>query len=548
LAVLLTFIAIAAPLRTLADEGTLDTELARDVILRALVDELERSAKELHLSDLAKPYFIEYAAQDGCSAFASAEFGALTGSAKVTRRPLRVDVRVGSYELDNTNHREGWSFGGGALPIENDYTAIRQAIWWATDREYKQVAENYARKKAFMEQKIIEDKPNDFSREEPVRDFEEPLDFQVSLADLENIVVAVSAVFRDFPDIQESSVRIQAGGGTGYLVNTEGTRLREQGSHFELTATASVQADDGMELSDALTVVAETFAELPPLEELQGRSRQLADRLIKLKNAPRLDEAYSGPALVAAEPAAALFGLQFSQNFAGGQRPVGTRTDPDDFERRIGKRILPRSVTVLDDPTQKRISGTYVLGSYRHDDQGVPAQPVTLVESGRLQRLVMSRNPSRKFQKSTGHGNGFFRPMASTACLILSSDDPADAATLRSELFEAAQDEDLDYAIRIASYGSAGPLEAYKVYPDGREELLRGVEGARVNLRAFKRIIAVGDTPHVLNVSSRLIGQTFVVPALLFEELDIAPADRDFDKPPLLPSPLAQKDEQPTAG
>ncbi len=83
------------------------------------------------------------------------------------------------------------------------------------------------------------------------------------------------------------------------------------------------------------------------------------------------------------------------------------------------------------------------------------------------------------------------------------------------------------------------PLEVYKVFPDGREELVRGAELARIDLKAFKRILAAGDSPHVLNIG-RSVGQTVVAPALLFEELDLATIDRDFDKPPILSAPLSR--------
>jgi hypothetical protein len=78
------------------------------------------------------------------------------------------------------------------------------------------------------------------------------------------------------------------------------------------------------------------------------------------------------------------------------------------------------------------------------------------------------------------------------------------------------------------------------VYADGHEELVRGAEIARVDLKAFKRMLAAGDTPYVLNTAGGGDGQTVVVPALLFEELDLAKIDRDFDKPPILPTPLAR--------
>ena len=79
----------------------------------------------------------------------------------------------------------------------------------------------------------------------------------------------------------------------------------------------------------------------------------------------------------------------------------------------------------------------------------------------------------------------------------------------------------------------------YKVYPDGREELVRGAEIARFDLKAFKRMLAAGDKPYVLN-SGGTGGRTVVAPALLFEELDLAKIDRDFDKPPSLANPLAR--------
>ncbi|MCB9849777.1 MAG: hypothetical protein H6817_03645 [Phycisphaerales bacterium] len=525
-----------------ADDVALDQALKDDVILRAMVDELNRETAELHLPDLADPYFIEYAAQDTQTAYVAAELGSIASKQVDHNRPMRVTVRVGSYELDNTNVGRGGSSTGGSLPIDNDYTAIRQALWWATDRNYKGVAEIFARKRAFMEQKVIEDKPDDFSREEPVVALEAPHELTLPVAEMEQIVCAASRVFRDFPDVQESSALIQGAAGNRYLVNSEGTRVRDGGTGMQLTVRATVQADDGMQLFDTITFAAEKISDFPSGDAIAIQCRQLAERLIKLKNAPRLKEAYTGPVLLDPEPASGLFGVQFTDRFAGGQRPVGSRSDPDDFEKKIGKRILPRSVSVIDDPTQERINGMLALGAYKHDDQGIAAQKVELVEGGRLQTQVMSRNPSRTLKHSNGHGNGFYNPDAAISCLIMSSDDAVDAAGMREELLEAAEDEDLPFGMRIASISQAGPLEVYRVYPDGREELVRGVDYVRITLRAFKRILAVGDTPFVRNIPGGDSYQTVVAPALLFEELDLTPVDRDFDKPPFLPSPLlAQK-------
>ncbi len=566
------------PLVAWADPD-IQQEMKSDVVLRALVDELERSKTGLKLEDLERPYFIEYGLTDVMRAGFSAELGAVTSHSENRGRTLRTDVRVGSYQLDNSNFQGGgfggfFGFGiggmfGADIPIEDDYDAIRQAIWWTTDRDYKGVVETLVQKKAFMESKLIQDKPDDFSREAPAVHFEDRVPVTLDPARLEELAVTLSAVFRDFPDVQNSGVSVSGYTGNKYLVNTEGTRLRTAGGRFSVSVNATVQADDGMKLSDSLSVYARKLDDLPRRDELIQRCRKMAEQLIALKDAPTLGS-YSGPVLFEAEAATTLFSRQLGSSFAGGQRPVGSRTNPDDFANKLNKRILPRFLNVVDDPTRDVLGPTPVMGHYRYDDQGVKAEPIHLVEAGRLKALLMSRNPSKEFKQSNGHGRSAFgNPRSSIACLLVTAEPASDAAALKQELLDACEDEDLDFGIRVASLGSTGdgggarysfggfdmsefmgrgggggisPLVMYKVYPDGHEELVRGAEIARIDLKAFKRIRAAGETPYVLNTGGGgSEGQTVVAPALLFEELDLAKIDRDFDKPPILPTPLARK-------
>ncbi len=532
-------------------------EMKKDVVLRAMVDELERSREKLLIEDLARPYFIEYAMSDTASAGVSADLGAVADEGEVRNRRLRVDARVGSYELDNTNFADRFGgfgrFGGfSPIAIEDDYTAIRQAIWWMTDRDYKGVVESLERKRAFMESVVIEDNPDDFSREKAVVSFEERSEVDVDLAALRSLATTLSAVFREFGQIKNSNVNVSMTAGNNYLVNTEGTRIRQAGSLVTVSVTASIQAEDGMELSDSVTIHRRTLKDLPSVSEMTDQCRELCDRLVKLGKAPLL-ESYTGPVLFEAAAAGNVFRRSFARRFAGGQRPVGSRSDPNDFESRIGKRILPRFLDVVDDPTLETIHGEQVMGQYDYDDQGVKASRVELVKGGRLKKLVLSRNPSKSSGKSTGHGRGAFAPRASSACLIVSAENTSSAAELRDELLETASDEGLDFALRIASLGSVSnpgggrfrgggstvPLEMYKVYVDGREELVRGAEIARIDLKAFKRILAVGDKPYVLNTRGNG-GTTIVAPAMLFDELDLAKIDRDFDRPPILENPVAR--------
>lgn len=521
----------------------LNDALADDVVLRALVDELERNLDGLEIKDLEDPYFIEFGITDATYAWVSAEYGAPTGRNEGRYRSARVDVRVGSYELDNTNFRGSmWSGGGGAsMPIDDDYNAIRQALWWLADRDYKSMVETFEQKKAFMKSKMIEDKPPDFSHEESVVCIEPRLQPSYDIDAFEQLACRVSSVFAEYPDIIDCGVSVSGSGGNEYMANTEGTRLRTAREFYAVSVMARLQAEDGMPLYDSFEVNVRTADELPDAETLIARSRKLAERLIELKNAPRLDELYVGPVLFEAPAAASLFHERYSDNFAGGQRPVGSSTSPNDFVNKLNRRILPRFMDVVDDPTLTEVAGKPALGHYRYDDQGVPAQRVQLVEGGRLKALLMSRNPSKEFRNSTGHGRGWGGGV-STGVQIVTADPGLPRDELTQELIEAALDEGLEYAIRIADLGSYSsmPLVMYKVYPDGREELIRGGQIADLDLKVFKRMLAAGDELHVINSAGRLQAETVAAPAMLFEELDIAKVDRDFDKPPILTNPYGR--------
>lgn len=525
-------------------------EMSRDTVLRALIDEQQRAQDGLQLPGLPKPYFIEHALIDGATFQVVAELGSISSRNAFHTRRLRADVRVGSYELDNSNFGGRAGSGGDVpVPLEDDYEAIRQAVWWASDREYKDAVETLAEKKAFMQGRVIEDRPPDFSREKPAVHFDERIPLVVESGPLEQLAAQTSATFREFPLLKESMVTVLGVAGHKYLANTEGTCIRTAVTRYSVAVNARLQAEDGMELSLSTQHEVRRLDALPSTADLVRQAREMATELADIAKAPVL-ASYSGPVLFEAEAAAALFARQFANRFLGGQRPLGTRANPDDFANKLNKRILPRFAQVVDDPTKPALLDVPAMGHYRFDDQGVAAQSVKLVENGRLLALLMSRIPSKEFSNSNGHGRGNVAPRPAVGSILLTSNEPLSPEALRQELIEACQDEGLEFGIRVAALGTVGgsgrdggggsPLVMFKVFPDGREERVRGAEFARIDLKAFKRILAFGDKPYVLNFVG-VAGHTVAAPAMLFEELDLVRIDRDFDKPPILPSPLARE-------
>ncbi|MHC5038973.1 MAG: metallopeptidase TldD-related protein, partial [Planctomycetota bacterium] len=433
-----------------------------DVILRALQDELKRSMDRLQLKDMQKPYFIAYSAHAGAMYMVGATFGALTQENESPMRSTSTEVRVGDYVLDNTNFGGGMYFGGffgGGLCLEDDYDYIRRQLWLSTDSDYKSALETLTGKKAFLENQKIKDRPDDFSKEAPVVLVEPKKKLEVDKAKWKGMVKKISAIFREFPDIHEAQAAFVTLLDNRYYVNSEGFRHRTGQMIVGFVVNASTTCEDGMSVSNALIFGGRDEKAVPAEDVLASQARALAKTLLDQRNAPKAED-YTGPVLFVGDAAA-----EFFLNALG--KHLGTQRESEggrgfSFGRgirlndKIGKRILPKSITVKDDPTKNEHGGKPLLGGYAVDDDGVKAQPVTLVEGGRLLTLLTTRVPTKETKKSNGHCRGG-NPGISN--LFVESSDKTSLADLKKELIQAAKDEDLPFGILVRKLaGAAGSM------------------------------------------------------------------------------------------
>ena len=93
------------------------------------------------------------------------------------------------------------------------------------------------------------------------------------------------------------------------------------------------------------------------------------------------------------------------------------------------------------------------------------------------------------------------------------------------------------------------PLLVYRVYPDGREELVRSLRFHGVTTRSFKEILAASDESYVFdfvdsNAPFALMGAgsfttsaSVIAPSILFDELELEPVQEETPKPPIVPPP-----------
>jgi predicted Zn-dependent protease len=543
-----------------------------DVVTKAMRDELDRSMKQLHLENLEKPYFISYRVVDTDRTNVSASFGALNSSSQGRSRMLNVEVRVGSYKLDNTNFASMnfdmssmlQIFGGASqLPLDDNYKELRRQMWLATDATYKKAVEDLSRKKAGIENKVDTDETPDFTKETPVQIAMDAPVVHADRAQWETMARSLSGLFRQMPDVYTSTVSFFAANSYVRYINSEGTSYIRREPTVTFIARASTQATDGTPLEDQVWLYARSIQGLPSSDELASRVRTLGQRLKDLRAASELEN-YNGPVLAENDAAAQLFAWTFSSNLLGVRRPTADnplammmqRNAPveNPFLDKIGARVLPDFLSVTDDPTLADYKGVPLAGWCKVDEDGVPTHETKLVENGILKTLLTTRDPVRGFDHSSGSRHA---GQAAPSNLFVTAENGLSEPDLRAKFLATVKQRNKEYGIVVRRMRNAQhPVMAWKVYLDGHEELIRGVQFAGLNASAFKDIVAVSTDQNILTVSRRpsaidgflgsgLGGEdesfapvTVAVPSLLFDDVTVHKVRGETPKPPVAPHPF----------
>jgi len=567
----------------------------QDAVTRAMRDEMARTVSQLRLAGMEKPYFVAYRVDEIQQVKVSATLGDLTVTHPTRHRVLRVELRVGDYALDNSNYLAPRNFSGGAshmfsgvgqAPLDDDYAEIRRQFWLATDAEYKKALEDLSGKRAALENRKRTDELPDFSREEPIKLEQPRVPMALDVPALEKLVRELSAGFKDVPEVYISSVEIEARDSYSRYLNSEGTWFTRSDPAVEFTARAESQASSGLPLVETIHLWGKSVSDLPNREQLTADVRAMAARLKRRREAASI-ETYNGPVLFEQRAAAEIFAQVFAPGLIGMRIPLSD--DPrfemsfsqfmgqiggGSFQDKIGGRVLPDFLSVVDNPKLTEYAGSELLGSCAVDDDGVPTRETRLVQRGILKTLLTTRAPVKNISHSTGSRRGW-GPAPSN--LIVSSEKGTSEKELRQELLRRAHERGLEYAIVVRRMGGGGVeslmrmaatvtrqaapsailLEIYKVYPDAREELLQGIQLTDLTGPMFKDIVAVGDKPVVYTdqfvpkmgtlfsmgfggAGVELPKVSYVVPSLLFDDVTLTKVTGPFPAPPVSKSPLLE--------
>jgi TldD protein len=537
--------------------GAPQPEMDSGILLATMQAELERAKDSLSKSDPA-PYFISYEVYDQHNFLVAGTYGTIVTSTASNRRWADVTMRVGSPVLDNT-HNENRASGitSGPLPLADDRDAISRTLWDLTNREYRRASPAYAKVMSNTAvQAAEEDRSPDFSREASQTQVDQPsLPITFNQKEWEAKIRKYSAAFRKYPEIYSSSVTLQIQQSTSHFVSSEGSKVETPGIMARLVMEASTRADDGMDLVRVETFESAKPEGLPSEQELAAKAEKMAADLKALRAAP-LAEPFDGPALLSGRAAAVFFHEVLGHRLEG-HRQRG-ETEGQTFTKKVNQDVLPDFLSVYDDPTLHALNGVPLAGSYSHDDEGVPAQRVPLIQDGILKNFLMSRMPITSFAKSNGHGRrqAGFMPTGRQGNLIVESSKTVKDSELRGKLIEEIKKAGKTYGLyfedvqggftlttrELPQAFQVLPVIVWRVYADGRpDQLVRGVDIVGTPLASLNRILLTGNTTQVFNgicgAESGSVPVSASAPAMLFSEMEVQKRAASRERPPILPSP-----------
>jgi predicted Zn-dependent protease len=532
------------------------------VLLDSMSQELTRNFGVLKQKADPPPYFLSYEVTEQEYRSVSGELGSVTPPTGGKTRVLDVSVRVGSPELDNYHRVRGGAPGqvtsGAAITFEDNANSIKRRLWLDTDRAYRTAAQRLIQIKTNSQVRVAAaDTSADFSQEEPSTHQQAQPKLKFDDAAWSERVRKLSARFQNHPGVLTSRVSAACQIDTRYLVDTEGSRIQDGRGFARVVISAEAKAADGTDLETFDTFEAVECSGLPKDDVLLASIDHVANDLSALLRAPEA-EPFVGPAIFSGRAAGVFFHEIFGHRVEGHRQK--DESEGQTFTKSIGTKVLPDFLSVVFDPTRRKIGGIDLNGWYDYDDEGVKARPVTVVDKGVLKTFLMSRSPIQGIDHSNGHGRRQpgYEVVSRQSNLIVESSNAVSDARLRQMLIDEVKRQNKPYGLffrditgGFTTTARSGlqafkviPIIVYRVYPDGRpDELVRGADIVGTPLASFSKILATSDKAEVFNgycgAESGSVPVSAVSPAILVSEIEIEKKAKSDDRPPLLPAPAA---------
>lgn len=507
-------------------------------------------------------YYMAYTFTEGASYGISVEDGGVSQQWENQVNYVDVQARAGSATMDNTrklkNAKDDYSVVGGRVPaLTGNGSAFTAAVWRLTQRAAEHAQQAYGRVQADVQaaSQRMDDSP-DFVFP-PVSSYCRTVDsVDIDWQKVEDLLVKASRRVQGNATVLTNNFDFSGKIVHRYFVDSQGTRLKTPAAEFRLTYSLAGKTADGLEISRMNGYDMLDMSGLPSEEKLLADVAQSLRELEALSRAP-LAEPITAPAILKSRA----MGVFVHEVL--GHRMEGHRQKEDSFGRtftsKLGQQVTAPFISVVDDATLESFAGVPLRGFYEYDDEGVKAQPVVMIENGVLKNFLMSSSPIKGFAASNGHGRRARdkRAVARMGNTRVIASETVPYEQLEKMLLEEIKRQgkpygfiidDLSGGFTMTDTGSPQvfklePKLVYRVYPDGRKEVLRGADLVGTPLVSFSQILAAADDDGVFNgncgAESGWVPVSAVAPSILFKTLEIENTAKSAVKPPVLPPPSA---------
>ncbi|MBQ7908019.1 MAG: hypothetical protein IJ311_00740 [Elusimicrobiaceae bacterium] len=542
-------------------------EIKEQLPLKLMKQELERNFKILKKQ---KPpiYYISYTYTQGEEISVKAVDGGIRDEFQKPVADVEVSLRAGNPQMDNTRALRGeYSFSYGLRPEEstlsnkNSLDFLRR-FWSETQSLAKDAQEKLSRVQANVRSRAEnKDKSDDFvfpplslyCHEEPLQTFD--------LQKIKDLLVAVSRLTIQEKNVLKSSFNFSVEQGHRYFVDSVGTQLKTPYAYIRLFYSLYGRGKDGLEIERFNDYNVSTEKELPSLQQLTEDVRKSVAELNALAQAAE-GEAANVPVILKGRAAAVFVHEVMGHRLEGDQ--LKDADDGQTLSGKVGQQVISPLITITADPTLTYFNGEMLRGAYEYDDEGVKSRPVVLIENGVLRNFMMRSTPIEGFPVSNGHGRKErgYPAAARMSVLRATASETVPYEKLEEMLLQEIKKQNKPFGFIVedlaggftftgASMPQSFKLETkmiYKVFPDGRKEVVRGLDVIGTPLVSFNRIIAAGNDDTVFNGScgsvSGWVPQTNISPSLLFENMEFQKAEKSAFKPPVLPAPDFKQEEK----
>lgn len=533
--------------------------------LTTMKEELDRAFESLQSQEVP-PYFLSYEITEDVTATVVGGFGEVTSESSGVSRYLDIDLRVGDYSLDNTHPRQGGGFGFSFEPptpiaIENE-EALKATLWYRTDAKYKSALTQFTNVQSDVQSTVeADDKSGDFS-EAPASEYS--MEREELVADTSRWSEKIQQYTRPFAEadfVQDNTASINGDVETRWFVNSDGSKIMVSRPFYRMVIQATTKAEDGMVLNLVKTFEANSPEQLLDDEKVLLAVNNMINNLEELRSAPLVDP-YTGPAILSGR-ASGVFFHEILGHRLEGHRQKGA-DEGQTFRKQIGQKVLPETFSVIFDPNTPTYAGVELSGTYMYDNEGVRGQRVVAIENGVLKGFLMSRSPIEGYPASNGHGRKNYgnSVVARQSNLIVEVEDAYSPEELEALLLERVREQGKEFGLyfdditggftmtgrTMPNAFNVTPVMVYRIYSDGRKELVRGVDLIGTPLTTFSRIEAGATDFQVFNgmcgAESGWVPVSAVSPSILVSQIEVQKADSSRDIPPILPSPVSGPGDQ----